>query len=198
MRSPDAAGTGTANLARSNGFEGMALSGDGRTLYPVLEGPVAGDDPLVRRVYAFDLDRKRYRGDWREYRVARQDLLVSDFTLRDDERFVSLERDNAEGLAARHKQAFEVTLTPRGRCPSGASPTCSTSATRPASRCRRAQATSAWATRSRCPTRRSKRSCRSARTGRDRQRHELRLTWSQPRPAGLQRLRGDLHAAAQP
>ena len=53
---------------------------------------------------------RAFRGDWREYRVARQDLLVSDFTLRDDERFVALERDNAEGLAARHKQAFEVTL----------------------------------------------------------------------------------------
>ena len=117
VRSPDAAGSGTANLARSNGFEGMALSDDGRTLYPVLEGPVSGDDPLVRRVYSFDLDRKRYRGGWREYRVARPDLLVSDFTLRDDERFVALERDNAEGLAARHKQALEVTLTPQGSLP---------------------------------------------------------------------------------
>ena len=46
---------GTPNLARSNGFEGMAISKDGRTLYPVLEGPVAGDDTLVRRVYEFDL-----------------------------------------------------------------------------------------------------------------------------------------------
>ena len=52
---------GTPNLARSNGFEGMALSDDGRTLRPVLEGPVTGDDPTVRRVYEFDLDRKPLR-----------------------------------------------------------------------------------------------------------------------------------------
>ena len=52
-----------------------------------------------------------------------------------------------------------------GRCRSGASPTCSTCATRPASRCPAARATSGWATRSRCRTRRSKPCCRSARTG---------------------------------
>ena len=110
VRSPDAAGAGPVNLARSNGFEGMALSHDGRTLYPVLEGPVAGDDPQVRRLYAFDLDSGRYEPGWREYRVARPEYLVSDFTLLAGDRFVSLERDNAQGAAARHKRAFDVTL----------------------------------------------------------------------------------------
>jgi glycerophosphoryl diester phosphodiesterase len=114
VRSPDSAEPGEPNLARSNGFEGMALSDDGRRLYPVLEGPVAGDDPHVRRVYEFDLAERRYERGWREYRVARPELLVADLTLLDDDRFVSLERDNAEGLAARHKQAFEVTLARRG------------------------------------------------------------------------------------
>jgi hypothetical protein len=114
VRSPDSAEPGEPSLARSNGFEGMALSDDRRTLYPVLEGPVAGDDPHVRRVYAFDLERGRYERGWREYRVSRPEYLVSDFTLLDDDRFVSLERDNAQGLAARHKQAFDVTLPRRG------------------------------------------------------------------------------------
>ena len=41
----------TPNLGGSNGFEAMALSKDGRTLYPILEGPLVGDDPLdARRV----------------------------------------------------------------------------------------------------------------------------------------------------
>jgi endonuclease/exonuclease/phosphatase family metal-dependent hydrolase len=117
VRSPDSAQPGAPNLARSNGFEGMAISEDGRTLHPVLEGPVAGDDPLVRRVYEFDLDRKRYEHGWREYRVARPEHLVADFTLMHDDRFVALERDNGQGLAARHKQAFEVTLTREGALP---------------------------------------------------------------------------------
>ena len=39
------------NLASSNGFEGMAISPDGRTLYPTLEGPLADDaDKTIRRV----------------------------------------------------------------------------------------------------------------------------------------------------
>jgi glycerophosphoryl diester phosphodiesterase len=111
VRSPDSAEPGEPNLARSNGFEGMAISEDRRTLYPVLEGPVTGDDPQVRRLYEFDLDKRRYERGWREYRVARPEYLVSDFTLLRDDRFVSLERDNFEGLAARHKQAFELELT---------------------------------------------------------------------------------------
>ena len=114
VRSPDSAEPGEPNLGRSSGFEGMAISDDGRTLYPVLEGAVTGDDPNVRRVYEFDLREKRYEGGWREYRVADPDYLVSDFTVLDDDRFVALERDNEEGLAARHKQAFEVTLTRDG------------------------------------------------------------------------------------
>ena len=95
----------------------MAISKDGRTLHPVLEGPVAGDDPSVRRVYEFDLDSKRYARGWREYRVARPEYLVADFTLLHDDRFVSLERDNGQGLGARHKAAFEVTLTRHGALP---------------------------------------------------------------------------------
>jgi hypothetical protein len=34
---------GTANLASSGGFEGMAMSNDGETLYQMLEKAVTGD-----------------------------------------------------------------------------------------------------------------------------------------------------------
>lgn len=101
---------GPPNLGRSNGFEGMAISKNGKTLYPVLEGPVAGDDPHVRRVYRFDIARRRYTGREPDYRVADARFLVSDFTALDRHRFVALERDNAEGTAARHKQGFVVDL----------------------------------------------------------------------------------------
>jgi hypothetical protein len=97
------------NLARSNGFEGMAISPDGRTLYPTLEGPLADDaDKTIRRMYAFDIDRRRYRRGYRTYRVDDPSHLVSDLTALDARRFVSLERDNFEGPAAVHKKAFVV------------------------------------------------------------------------------------------
>ena len=114
VRSPDAshnvAVSTPANLRRSNGFEGMAISPDRKTLYPVLEGPVTGDDRTIRRVHEFDLATRSYTGQRWRYRVARPDLLVADFTALDAHRVVALERDNFQGTAARHKRAFVVDL----------------------------------------------------------------------------------------
>ena len=42
-------------LAASRGFEGLAISPDGSTLYALLEGAVAGDDPRDLRLYAYDI-----------------------------------------------------------------------------------------------------------------------------------------------
>ena len=107
---------GTANLGRSSGFEGMALSADGRKLYPALEGAVAGDDPQVRRVYEFDLRKHEYTGVRRTYRVgtpgepATNGLSLSDLSALDDHRLVGLERDNNQGPAAAWKRAFVIEL----------------------------------------------------------------------------------------
>ena len=102
---------GPANLGSSNGFEAMALSGDGTKLYPVLEGPVAGDDPSVRRMYEFDIDSRTYTDVVRHYGVADPALLVSDIVALDNRRLIALERDNFEGTAAQHKRAFVVDLS---------------------------------------------------------------------------------------
>jgi hypothetical protein len=97
------------NLASSNGFEGMAISPDGRTLHPTLEGPLAGDaDKTIRRMFTFDIAKRRYVGGSRTYHVSDPSYLVSDLTALDGHRFVSLERDNFQGPAAVHKQAFVV------------------------------------------------------------------------------------------
>ena len=42
-------------LATSRGFEGLAISPDGSTLYALLEGAVTGDDPRDLRLYAYDI-----------------------------------------------------------------------------------------------------------------------------------------------
>ena len=101
---------GPANLASSNGFEGMALSKDGKALYPTLEGPVSGDDPGLRRMYRFDLRDHAYDSGYRLYPIGAPDLFLSDLTALDDHRLVALERDNFQGLAAAHKQGFVVDL----------------------------------------------------------------------------------------
>jgi glycerophosphoryl diester phosphodiesterase len=99
----------TPNLASSNGFEGMAISPDGRTLYPTLEGPLADDtDKAIRRSFTLDIASRHYEPGYRVYHVADPSFLVSDLTALDSKHFVSLERDNFQGPAAEHKQAFVV------------------------------------------------------------------------------------------
>jgi hypothetical protein len=98
----------TPNLASSNGFEGMALSKDGKTLYPFLEGPLVGDDPLVRHVYEFDVAQRRYTGRNWTYRMSIPGTLVSDAVAYSREQLIVTERDNGQGPAAAWKKAFVV------------------------------------------------------------------------------------------
>jgi hypothetical protein len=103
----------TPNLAASNGFEGMALSKDGRTLYPILEGPLVGADPLDRVVFEFDVRERRYTGKRWTYRMSRPDTLVSDAVALDRDRLIVLERDNNQGPAAEWKRAFLIDVPGR-------------------------------------------------------------------------------------
>ncbi|HJQ98122.1 MAG TPA: esterase-like activity of phytase family protein [Candidatus Polarisedimenticolaceae bacterium] len=57
------------NLASSRGFEGLAISPDGKTLYGLLEGAVTGDDPSDLRLYAYDLMMKAFGNDFRRVRL---------------------------------------------------------------------------------------------------------------------------------
>jgi hypothetical protein len=104
---------GPANLASSNGFEGMALSRDGKTLYPTLEGPVTGDDAEIRRMYEFDIASPTYGSGHRLYPIG-TGLLVSDLTALDEHRLIALERDNLQGTAAQHKRGFVIDLRDAG------------------------------------------------------------------------------------
>ena len=98
----------TPNLASSNGFEGMALSKDGKTLYPFLEGPLAGDDPLVRHVYEFDVKERRYTGRNWIYRMSIPGTLVSDAVAYGNDQLIVTERDNGQGPDAVWKKAFVI------------------------------------------------------------------------------------------
>jgi hypothetical protein len=110
VRSPDSPAPGHANLPRSRGFEAMALSSDGRRLYPILEGAVAGDDPRARRLYEFDIARHAYTPGHRVYTVADAKDLVADADTIDAKRLAVLERDDFEGKKARVKQIVVADL----------------------------------------------------------------------------------------
>jgi len=101
---------GPPNLPSSGGFEGMAMATDGKTLYPMLEKAVVGDDPQLRRIYEFDLRTQSYTGRVRWYRLDPGAVSIGDFTQVDEHRFVVIERDNNQGIAAHVKRIYEVDL----------------------------------------------------------------------------------------
>src|SRR5262245_4637254 len=100
--------TGPPNLPSSGGFEGMALAKDGKTLYPMLEKAVAGDDPQLRRINEFDLATTSYTGRIRWYRLDPGSVSIGDFTQVDEHRFVVIESDGGQGPAAHVKRIYEV------------------------------------------------------------------------------------------
>jgi hypothetical protein len=98
-------------LRASRGFEGMARSINGKTLYPMLEGALRDDpDPRRRILNEFDLRSETYTGRTWQYRVdaAFPDAVIGDLTALDQHRLVLIERDDAQGAEARQKKVYLV------------------------------------------------------------------------------------------
>ena len=101
------------NLPASRGFEGMALSADGRKLYPVNEGALRTDPDQRRRiVHEFDLRSKRYTGRTWNYRTDADfpAAVIGDLTAVGRHRFVLIERDDFQGAEAKQKKIYLVDL----------------------------------------------------------------------------------------
>jgi hypothetical protein len=111
VRSPDDAGRPgePVTLPGSRGFEGMAISPDGATLFPMIEGALT-TDPDQRRRRILELDRRSsaYTGREWQYRVDDPAHAIGDLTALDEHRLLVIERDNAQGAAARFKKVFVV------------------------------------------------------------------------------------------
>jgi hypothetical protein len=103
-------GGAAANLGGSRGYEGMGLSADGLTLYPLLEGTVAGDPAGSLRIAAFDVATESFTGDQWLYPLSPGGSAIGDMTLIEDNIFVVIERDGGQGPAARHKKLFLIDL----------------------------------------------------------------------------------------
>lgn len=108
VRSPQAPDLGDAEptLGGSKGFEGMALDPNGRVLYPLLEGPVTGDDAQTLRMYSFDTRLERYTGLKTRVRLESPGNAIGDLVALDRDRFLVLERDDAQGEAAELKAVY--------------------------------------------------------------------------------------------
>ena len=100
-------------IRASRGFEPMALSIDGKTLYPMLEGALRNDvDPRRRVINEFDLATRTYTGRTWQYHTdaAFPDAVIGDMTALDAHRFVLIERDDFQGAEARQKKIYLIDL----------------------------------------------------------------------------------------
>ncbi|MET8829258.1 esterase-like activity of phytase family protein [Streptomyces sp. NPDC004610] len=94
------------NLGSSKGFEGLARSVDGRSLYPLLEGTVTGDTPGDLRFSQFDLRSRAYTGKTFVYRLESPAHAIGDAIAVDRNRFLVIERDGGQGDDARFKRLY--------------------------------------------------------------------------------------------
>jgi hypothetical protein len=98
-------------LASSKGFEGMAISTNGRRLYPMLEGALTADADQSRRLISeFAVRQERYTGRQWAYEMEAPGNSIGDFTQLDANHFLVIERDQNQGATAAFKQIFEVDL----------------------------------------------------------------------------------------
>lgn len=99
---------GTPNLGRSRGFEGMAIDGEGKHLYTLLEGTVSGDPAGSLRINRFHIGRAAYTGEQWLYKLEPQGTNIGDMTLVDERRFLVIERNGTE--TPRFKRIYLIDL----------------------------------------------------------------------------------------
>jgi hypothetical protein len=104
-------GANTPNLPSSRGFEGMAITPDGKTLYPMLEGSLTTDtDPQRLIINQFDIKKRMYTGKQWFYRLEAAGQAIGDLTAITNTRFLVIERDNFQGAAALFKKIYIVDM----------------------------------------------------------------------------------------
>lgn len=115
VRSPDnpavLAGEATENLARSRGYEGLAINPGQTKLLALVEGSVAGDPKDTLRINEFDLASKEFTEIAGRYRLEKPEHAIGDITVINDNEYLVIERDNLQGDEAKFKKIFKIDLS---------------------------------------------------------------------------------------
>lgn len=96
--------------ARSGGFEGMALTPDGKTLLPLLERPLAWAPQNALFIYEFDIATRSYTGKRYLYPLDPRGTNLGDFIMISDRSGLVIERDASQGDLKGFKAIFRITL----------------------------------------------------------------------------------------
>ena len=112
LRSVESPSGGPPTLPRSRGFEGMAMSPDGKWLYPMLEGEVKGSGAGLN-IYTFDIGEEKFVNSHAlqpsyRYRLDEEATAIGDFTMFSSTAGLVIERDSGQGDKAILKKIYRV------------------------------------------------------------------------------------------
>ncbi|MCI0665139.1 MAG: esterase-like activity of phytase family protein [Acidobacteria bacterium] len=98
----------------SGGFEGMALSKDGKYLLPLLEHSLVGGEDKTLLIHEFDLVRRKYSGNRFKYVLNERGTNIGDFIMYDKSHGLVIERDGTMGDLNGFKAIYEIALREPG------------------------------------------------------------------------------------
>lgn len=101
-------------VQRSGGFEGMAISPDGRYLYPLLEKPLIDAVTPQLIISEFDLEKKVYTGNFYSFELDSKATAIGDFQLFNAKEGVIIERDDSENNLGGYKKLIKIRLNQSG------------------------------------------------------------------------------------
>jgi len=100
-----------ANLPRSGGIEGLAITPDGKFLYASVEKAMVEDPSRTRRVILqFDPQTSTFTGEYRLYQVDAPNVSIASLEAVNSTRLLVLERDSDDGAKALIKRIYQVDL----------------------------------------------------------------------------------------
>lgn len=102
-------------VQQSGGFEGMALSKDGKYLYPLLEKPLKNSTKRQLIISQFDLEKKAYTGQYYLFDLNDQATAIGDFQMFDNQSGIIIERDDSENKLSSYKKLIHVKLGESGK-----------------------------------------------------------------------------------
>lgn len=102
-------------VQQSGGFEGMALSKDGKYLYPLLEKPLKNSTKRQLIISQFDLEKKAYTGQYYLFDLNDQATAIGDFQIFDNQSGIIIERDDSENKLSGYKKLIHVKLGESGK-----------------------------------------------------------------------------------
>src|SRR5262249_17522305 len=92
----------------SGGFEGMALSRNGKKLFPLLERPLTGGEANTLLIHEFDLASRKYTGGRYKYPLSARGTNIGDFILFTQKGGLVIEREGSQGDLNGFKAIYKI------------------------------------------------------------------------------------------